>query len=171
MPTFPWSSSIPATVVLYAYDDLYPLTILDGGMNENSLLLKMSLENQTFLWTGDFAFNATDLVLLEYTDETLGCDFLQLAHHGMNGTVALYSAVNPTFALLPVWHDGLEMVLQEEQNQWLVNSEKLRQMIVTGCGTWTVRLPYAPAPGSFERIPTEDTVYPAYPTLLGDDVC
>ena len=27
--------------VLYAYDDLFPETILNGGMNESSLLLKM----------------------------------------------------------------------------------------------------------------------------------
>ncbi len=140
---------------LYAYDDLYPQTILDGGMNECSLLLKMTLEGQTFLWTGDFAFLATDLVLQEYTAETLGSDFLQMAHHGMNGTVALYAAVNPTYALLPVWQGGLDFMLQMEQNQWLVNSEKMQQMLVTGCGTWTIRLPYAPAPGSFERIPTE----------------
>ena len=153
--------------VLYAYDDLYPQTILDGGMNECSLLLKMSLEGQTFLWTGDFAFHATDLVLQEYTGETLGSDFLQLAHHGMNGTVALYSAVDPTYGLLPVWHGGIELMLGKEQNQWLVDSEKMRQLIVTGCGTWTVKLPYEPLPGSFDRIPTEETVYPAYPSLLG----
>ena len=154
--------------VLYAYDDLYPQTILDGGMNENSLLLKMELKGQTFLWTGDFAFHAADLVLEEYSAETLGCDFLQLAHHGMNGTVALYSAVNPTYALLPVWHGGIDTMLQKEQNQWLVNSEKMRQLLVTGCGTWTIRLPYTPADGAFERIPTEGSVYPAYPSLLGE---
>lgn len=156
-----------AIEVLYAYDDLYPQTILNGGMNENSLLLKMTVEGQTILWTGDFAFNATDLVLREY-ESALQADILQLAHHGMNGTVALYSAVNPTFALLPVWEGGLSNILQKPQNQWLQNSEKMRQMIATCCGTWTIKLPYEPAPGSFERIPTEDTVYPAYPDLLGD---
>ena len=152
--------------VLYAYDDLYPQTILNGGMNENSLLLKMTVAGQTILWTGDFAFNATALVLREY-ETALQADMLQMAHHGMNGTVALYSAVNPTYALLPVWHGGLSGMLQKPQNQWLQNSEKMRQMIVTGCGTWTIQLPYNPAPGSFERIPTEDTVYPTYPDLLG----
>ncbi len=153
--------------VLYAYDDLYPKTILDGGMNENSLLLKMTVEGQSILWTGDFAFNAADLVLDEYP-AALSADFLQMAHHGMNGTKELYSRVDPTFALLPVWEGGLEDMLKREQNQWLVNSPKLRQMIATCCGTWTIRLPYDPAPGTFERIPSDDTVYPAYPALLGE---
>ena len=153
--------------VLYAYDDLYPKTILDGGMNECSLLLKMTVGGQTVMWTGDFAFNATDLVLSEY-DEALAADILQLAHHGMNGTVELYQKVDPTYALLPVWEGGLSMMLEKEQNRWLVNSPKMKQLIATCCGTWTIRLPYDPVPGTYERIPTDDTVYPAYPALLGE---
>ena len=152
---------------LYAYDDLYPKTILDGGMNECSLLLKMTVGGQSVMWTGDFAFNATDLVLSEY-DGALAADILQLAHHGMNGTKELYAKVNPTYALLPVWEGGLAMMLEKEQNRWLVNSPKMKQMIVTGCGTWTIRLPYDPVPGTFERIPTDGTGYPAYPALLGE---
>ena len=155
--------------VLYAYDDLYPQTILDGGMNENSLLLKMTLEGQTVLWTGDFAFLASDLVVREYTAETLHCDFLQMAHHGWNGTVPLYSAVDPTFALLPVsFRVNMDDMFSSSANAWLRDSQKVQQFIVTMCGTWTLKLPYAPADGTFERIPTADTVYPAYPNLLGE---
>ena len=153
--------------VLYAYDDLYPKTILNGGMNECSMLFKMTVEGQSVLWTGDFAFNAADLVLSEYGD-ALKSDILQLAHHGMNGTVALYSAVNPTYTLLPVWEGGIAGMLEKEQNRWLADSETMRQMIATCCGTWTVRLPYDPAAGTFARIPTDETVYPAYPALLGE---
>lgn len=153
--------------VLYAYDDLYPKTILNGGMNECSMLFKMTVEGQTVLWTGDFAFNATDLVLSEYAG-ALRADILQLAHHGMNGTVALYKAVDPTYTLLPVWEGGLAEMLGKEQNRWLVKSDNMKQLIATSCGTWTVRLPYTPVPGTFERIPADDTVYPAYPALLGE---
>ena len=154
--------------VLYAYDDLFPKSILDGGMNENSLLLKMTVDGQSVLWTGDFAFNATDLVLQEY-ETALQADILQLAHHGMNGTEALYAAVDPTYALLPVWQGGLNDMLSRPQNRWLINSGKLRQLIATCCGTWTIRLPYAPADAAVTRIPTEGvTVYPAYPALLGE---
>ena len=153
---------------LFTLDDLYPSSILNGnGLNESSLLLKMTLEGQTFLWTGDFGFIAADLVLMEYRD-TLACDFLQLAHHGMNGTVRLYAHVRPTYALLPVWNGGLSYMLTRKQNLLLVLSPSMRQLIVTGCGTWTFRLPYDPSPGSFRRIPTDKTVYPSYPALLGE---
>ncbi|MBQ9879878.1 MAG: hypothetical protein IJM45_05525 [Clostridia bacterium] len=154
--------------VLYAYDDLYPKTILDGGMNENSLLLKMTVGSQSVLWTGDFAFNAADLVLSEY-DDALSADILQMAHHGWNGTPELYAAVDPEYALLPVSFEcDLDSMFSSAQNAWLKNSPKLRQVIVTFCGTWTVRLPYAPAEGTFERVPSPGTVYPAYPELLGE---
>ncbi len=154
--------------VLYAYDDLYPQTILDGGMNENSLLLKMTVGGQTTLWTGDFAYLASALVVREYSEDTLACDILQMAHHGWNGTVALYSAVNPTYALLPVsFRVDMNDMLSTAPNAWLRDSQKVQQFIVTYYGTWTIKLPYAPAPGSFERIPTAETVYPSYPDLLG----
>ena len=153
--------------VLYAYDDLYPVTIVDGGMNECSLLTKMTVEGQTVLWTGDLAFNATDLVLWEY-DEDLKSDFLQLAHHGMNGTKAFYSAVNPTYAFLPVWEGGMGAMLARSQNRMLVGNKDFRQMIVTSCGTWTIKLPYSAEPAAELRIPNEATVYPSYPSLLGE---
>lgn len=154
--------------VLYAYDDLYPLTIMDGGMNENSLLIKMTVEGQSVLWTGDFAKNATDLVLREY-ETALRSEIVQMAHHGFNGSAAFYSAVDPTYSLLPVSFDtDLNKMLTSGQNEWLYNSPDMLQFIVTYFGTWTIRLPYAPVPGSFERIPSPDTVYPAWPELLGE---
>ena len=154
--------------VLYAYDDLYPQTILDGGMNENSLLLKMTVDGQTVLWTGDFAFLATDLVLREY-DTALKADILQMAHHGWNGTASLYAAIDPTYAILPIsFSVDMDEMLAIEPNAWLKNSPHMQNMIVTFHGTWTLRLPFAPTPGSLERIPSADTVYPEYPTLLGE---
>ena len=59
-------------------------------------------------------------------------------------------------------------MLKKEQNRWLVFSPVMKQMIVTGCGTWTIRLPYNPAFGTYLRIPTDKTVYPSYPDLLGE---
>ena len=154
--------------VMFTLDDLYPASILNGnGMNECSLLLKMTLEDQTYLWTGDFGFIANDLALLEY-DKALSCDFLQLAHHGMNGTKELYAKANPKYVLIPVWNGGLSEMLRKEQNRILLFSPRVRQVISTGCGTWTIKLPYDPAFGTITRVPTDDTVYPSYPELLGE---
>ena len=154
--------------VLYAYDDLYPLTILDGGMNECSLLFKMTVDGQSVMWTGDFAFNAADLVLGEY-GTALKADILQMAHHGWNGTPELYAAVDPTYVLLPLSFEvDLDQMFSSEANAWLKNSPNVRQFIVTSYGTWTIRLPYDPAEGTFARMPSPGTVYPAYPELLGE---
>lgn len=153
--------------VLYTLDDLYPKTILDGGMNECSVLYKMTVGGQTTLWTGDLAFNATDLVLEEF-DGALQCDILQMAHHGINGTVPFYSRVDPTYVLWPVWDGGFVSMRNSAQNKWLIDSPKVKHVIVTGNGTWTIRLPYAPVEGRFDRIPTRKTVYPVYPDLLGE---
>lgn len=152
--------------VLYAYDDLYPLSILNGGMNEDSLLIKMTVDGQSVLWTGDIAFNAMYLVLSEYT-KTLKSDILQMPHHGMNGTPLFFSEINPEYALLPVWEGGMKEILARPQNVSLLANPKLRQVIVTSCGTWTIRLPYESAPSLCSRVPDEKTVYPSYPDLLG----
>lgn len=154
--------------VLYAYDDYYPSTILDGGMNESSLLLKMTVDGQTVLWTGDIAANALELVCKEY-DTALQSDIVQMSHHGFNGSTDFYSSVNPSIALLPISFDtDLNEFLSEEQNKWLKDSEKVQQFIVTNCGTWTISLPYTPVEGTFERTPAPGTVYPSYPVLLGE---
>ncbi len=154
--------------VLFTLEDLYPKSILNGGMNDSSLLLKMTVDGQTALWTGDFGGNSVKTVLNDFTAETLSSDLLQLAHHGMNGTVDFYAAVDPAFALLPVWEGGYEHMRTLKQNKWLIDSPNLRQLIVTGQGTWTIRLPYDPVPGTFERIPPDDYVNPSYPQLLGE---
>lgn len=152
--------------VLHAYDDMYPYTILNGGMNENSVLLKMTLEEQTFLWTGDIAYNATDLVLWEYEKE-LKADFLQLAHHGLNGTKEFYGLVDPSYVLFPVWTAAESTFLAKPQNLQLVGSRNVRQFFVTCCGTWTIKLPYTSTPKAADRLPGITREYPSYPTLLG----
>ena len=153
--------------ILYTLEDLYPKSILDGGMNECSVLYKMTVGGQSTLWTGDFAFNAADLVLEEFGD-ALHCDILQMAHHGINGTVPLYSRIDPTVVLWPVWEGGFESMRDRAQNKWLIDSPNVKHIIVTGVGTWTIRLPYAPADGTFDRVPAENTSYPVYPDLLGE---
>ena len=153
--------------VLYAYDDYYPKTILNGGMNESSTLFKMTVDGQTTLWTGDLSFGATDLVMSEY-NTALQADILQMAHHGWNGTVAFYSAVNPTIVSLPIsFYHNLDALFGIQANAWLRDSSKVQQIIITNFGTWTVRLPYEPTACTFERIPSYGTVYPSYPQLLG----
>lgn len=152
--------------VLATLEDLYPKTILDGGMNDSTVLYKMTLGGQTTLWTGDIAFAAAELALEQFGNY-LQSDILQMAHHGLNGSVEFYSTVDPQYALLPVWEGGYETVIKYPQNQWLVNSEKMKHMIVTARGTWTIKLPYTPYDDMYDRLPVKETIHPAYPDLLG----
>ena len=77
--------------------------------------------------------------------------------------------MDPSYAILPISFDyDMDQMFSSPQNAWLKNSPHLKQMIVTNCGTWTIRLPYDPVPGAYERFPADDTVYPAYPALLGE---
>ncbi|MHB1153171.1 MAG: ComEC/Rec2 family competence protein [Eubacteriales bacterium] len=153
--------------VLSTLEDLYPKSILDGGMNESTVMYKMTLGEQTTLWTGDIASIATDFAVRHFGDY-LRSDMLQMAHHGMNGSVEFYSIANPNYSFLPTWDGGYESFKNYPQNQWLINSEKMKHMIVTSCGTWTIKLPYKPADGTYDRIPARTTVNPVYPHLLGE---
>lgn len=152
--------------VLSTLEDIVPKTIIDGGMNECSVLYRMTLEGQTVLWTGDIAFIATD-VAIEQFGNYLKADILQMAHHGVNGTIPFYSLIDPTYVFEPLWpgENEFEKMMSREQNQWLVQSPNVRQIINTGYGTWTVPMPYDPADGTFDRVPDEHTKNPTYAEL------
>lgn len=152
--------------ILSTLEDIVPKTILDGGMNECSVLYKMTLEGQTVLWTGDIAFIATATAVEQFGDY-LKSDILQMAHHGVNGTIPFYSLVDPTYVFEPLWFrdDIFAHVMSAPQNKWLADSPNVKQILYTGLGTWTVPMPYAPADGTYDRIPTNDTHNPTYSEL------
>lgn len=152
--------------ILSTLEDIVPKTILDGGMNECTVLYKMTLEGQTVLWTGDIAFNATAVAVEQFGDY-LKSDILQMAHHGMNGTIPFYSLVDPTYVFEPLWAGGdiFERVMRSPQNKWLADSPNVKQIFYTGLGTWTIPIPYAPEDGTYDRIPTAETHNPTYAEL------
>lgn len=149
--------------VLETLEDIAPKTILDGGMNECSVLYKMTLAGQTTLWTGDIAFIATDMAIAQFGDY-LKSDILQMAHHGINGTIPFYSLVDPTYVFLPLWEgeESYRKTFEAKQNLWLKESKNVRQILHTGFGTWTIAMPYAPADGTFDRMPGDGTRNPVY---------
>ncbi len=155
--------------VLLTLEDVLPKTIEDIGMNESDTLYRMTLEGQTTMWCGDLGYYEDDLVVEAYGDY-LKSDFLQLAHHGMNGSVEFYSIIDPVYAILPTsWEGGYESMRGYEQNQWVINSPDLKHFICTSYGTWTIRLPYEPVEGTFDKLPSWKTQYPTYPQLLGEN--
>ena len=100
--------------ILYTYEDSVSAEtgdiILDtmplswGGnpavdQNNSSITAKITFDGKTFLLTGDIAFVARDVLLTNYSAETLKSDILQVSHHGLNHLPELYAKVNPSISL------------------------------------------------------------------------
>ena len=49
--------------------------------------------------TGDIALVAQDVLLTNYSDETLKSDILSVSHHGLNPLAELYEKVSPSISL------------------------------------------------------------------------
>ena len=100
--------------ILYTYEDsisaetgsiiLDKMPLTWGGnpavdQNNSSITAKITFDGKTFLLTGDIALVARDVLLANYSAETLRSDILQVSHHGLNHLPELYATVNPSLAL------------------------------------------------------------------------
>lgn len=135
-----------------------------GNTINNSSLIKMEIEGQTILWTGDIDKEAFEIPLQDF-GSLLESDILQMAHHGWNGSIAFYEMVNPIYALLPInFSGGYQGTTASGTNKWLYNkAPRLRQVICTEYGTFTISLPYEPQDGTYNKLPMSNTVPSVYP--------
>lgn len=71
--------------------------------NDNSLVLKITLANQTVLFTGDIS-NKVEKDLVEHYRHQLECDILHISHHGSNSSTHndFLKYVNPKQAVISV---------------------------------------------------------------------
>lgn len=153
--------------MLFTYDDHFPHSY-EGGelgdLNTTSLIFTVEIGGQKMMITGDAEESGMFKVLDNFGDH-IKCDILQLSHHGQNGTVSFYSAVNPKYVLVPISHVDTNRVYKNSANKWLVNNRKgdeftVRQFIAFWSGNVTIPLPYNPTDSQiYDRIPTADTRY------------
>ena len=121
-------------------------------MNASTVFYKMTLEGQTIMWLGDAAAINCDIGVEQFGDYVKS-DVMQMSHHGgYGGTINLYTKVDPTYTLLPTTFGGYFSVINSELNQVLVKSENMKQMFVSGFGTYSVKLPIA-LEGHYPQIP------------------
>lgn len=148
--------------ILYTHEDLYPRSIVDYGMNANTVLFKSTIEGQTMLWMGDLQTNGGMLAIEQFGDY-LQSDMLQVGHHGYGGSgfVELYQIVDPTYVIWPVCWEDYFSTRNSDYNKWLLDSEKVKQVIVSGFGTSTVTLPYE-ADDTVEKYPERRSKNPEY---------
>ena len=67
--------------------------------NESSLVFKAYLDDTNVLFMGDAVASSIDAVVAYY-GSALKCQYFQAAHHGLNGTTALYDLILPDYLLM-----------------------------------------------------------------------
>lgn len=86
--------------VLHTWEDCYPTAL--ESQNDSSVVTRMTLAGQTFLWLGDIQKQSADIIIDNFGDYVKS-DYLQLAHHGLanGGSWEFYRTVDPTVAFWP----------------------------------------------------------------------
>ncbi len=87
---------------------LSPEHAAEGGENNDSLVLMLTIGMQKFLFTGDLEQEGEERLLTSYPAEALRADVLKVGHHGSNGSTgdAFLEAVNPRIAVISVAGDN-----------------------------------------------------------------
>jgi len=98
--------------ILYTVDDAFPDRL--HYFNNSSFVCKMTYAGQGIMWLGDICADPSKMLCKRYTPEYLKCDFVQLAHHGLNGAHwELYEAIDAKVLLWSLW-DKLALKQLEE---------------------------------------------------------
>ena len=90
--------------VLYTHEDQIDAENASWRMdnaNDASTVVKVTLGGKTFLFLGDANRIVEETLRKNFTEETLGADVLQAAHHLYNDLQALYPVVSPTYVFAP----------------------------------------------------------------------
>ena len=84
----------------------YDTAITGNACNNASMVFRMEASGQSVLFTGDLGVEGGEQTLRDVPGEKLRCDFVQMAHHGQNGTSRrFYEACAPKACLwaTPIW--------------------------------------------------------------------
>ena len=79
------------------------------NLNDNSLLMYVTLHNVHYFFTGDMGINTEDDLYTLYKDKKLDVDVLKVPHHGSSGSssVKLFEIVHPKIAMIGVGKHNL----------------------------------------------------------------
>ena len=91
--------------VLFTHEDtLNPAgnsSLVGGDFNGTSTVVKITAGEMSMLVLGDATSVNESFLVSAYSDATLKCDILQVAHHGFNDLPTLYEKVDASYALIP----------------------------------------------------------------------
>ncbi len=140
--------------ILSSLDDTFFIPAQE--LNPLSLMMKMTAEEQTILWTGDGYFDLSKMA--ERWGKYLKSDIVQLPHHGFcGGREEEYDLIDAKVCLAPVLErDAFETIdIYFPFNRHLIYKTDLQEFMAGGpggCGTFTLELPYCPEDGAREKL-------------------
>lgn len=131
----------------FTHEDLYPSVI--GGMNSTSLVTKVYIGGQTFMFLADEE-GASDRILPKMYSKALKCDFVQVTHHGYRGgSDELYDLISPEYAMWPTAEYFFNLVKagkwQKANSIYLLETIKVKEVFIAEGGHKTLILPYKKA--------------------------
>jgi len=135
--------------VLSSFDDCFFAPVND--VNPISLILKMTLEGQTVLWSAD-AYYKPNKLAARY-GEYLKCDMLQVPHHGFGGgesDIEEFKLIDPKVCLYPCEErNTYECIdIYFKWNQFLFYDMNVDEVITCSNGNIVLPMPYTPCSNS-----------------------
>ena len=129
---------------MFTHEDIYP-TMIDG-MNATSLVTKVYLGGQTFMFLGDDEGESDD-ILPKMHSKAWKSDFVQVTHHGYSGgTDELYDLISPEYALWPTaqyfYNCVKEGKWEKSHSVYVIENLNVKEAFVAEGGHKTLTLPY-----------------------------
>lgn len=128
----------------YTHEDIYPEMIAE--MNATSLITKVHLCNQTFMFLADDE-GQSDKILPKMYSKAWKSDFVQVTHHGYSGgTDELYDLISPEYAMWPTARYFFNLVKdgkwEKGHSIYLLENIKVKEAFYAQDGHKTLKLPY-----------------------------
>jgi hypothetical protein len=93
--------------ILATSEMIYP--VVTDNQNDHSMITRLTLAGNTFLITGDTVMPTMHMnTIVKTYGSTLKSDFMTAPHHGLNGSVALYDTVKPSYVIFHTEMDDFE---------------------------------------------------------------
>lgn len=128
----------------FTHEDIYPQMI--DGMNATSLITKVHLGGQTFMFLADDE-GQSDYILPKMYSKAWKSDFVQVTHHGYSGgSDELYDLISPKYAMWPTARYFFNLVKEGKWEKahsiYLLENIKVKEAFYAEDGHKTLKLPY-----------------------------
>ena len=133
--------------------------ITANPINNSSLIFRMTVGDQTVLFTGDAGVEAGNKLIRTYGDD-IQSDIVQMAHHGQAGLNKMhYEKINPKVCLWPipswVWENTNKQFQTDSTKKWIFEELEVKHHYITGLyGTEFIVFPF-----DFDSEPKNDVDY------------